>query len=293
MSSRGHSRQVEGNPPHAPLQQSPFELQSSPGPRHGALHTGMPCESFRHAPRQQSESMMQGLAASRQLTPPTSQRPVTPLHTVEQHPPPAPPASPPHPSPLGRHAWGGATQRPASHRPEQQPLSSTHAPPTTLQMAPPHAPPLQASEQQSCALPHCVPSLSQNAAHEGPPWEVGVQRPLQHDDPYSHAAPGGAHVPEGRQYESSQRAEQQSPGPLQYCPLDRQVGPASLIVAQGAPSLAVALSAPPEVASSADASRAAASAAGALPKSTSSPHAAATVATTMMAIVEANGREAI
>lgn len=284
---------MDGKPPHAPLQQSPFELQSLPAPRHGAVHTGIPCESATQMPRQQSESMTQGLDVSRQLTPPTSQRPVAPLHTVEQHPPPPPPASVLHASPLGKHACAAAAQRPESHRPEQQPESSTHGPPTTLQMAPPHWPALQPSEQQSCASSHCAPLLSQNAPHEVPPCGPGAQRPLQHDAPYSHAAPGGEHVPEGRQYESSQRAEQQSPGPLQYCPLERQVGPASLIVEQGAASSAGALTASLAVASGADASRAAASTAGPLPRSTSSPQAAATAATTNTAIAEASGRDAI
>ena len=293
----GHSRQVDGNPPHAPLQQSSFELQPLPGPRHIAVHTGIPCESAMHLPRQQSESVTQGLDVSRQPpgpTPgPTSQRLVG-SHTPEQH---SKPASPLHDSPLGRHASEVAMQRPPSHRPEQQPLSSTHVPSTTLQMAPPHWPPLQASEQQSCASSHGAPSLSQNAPHESSLCGPCTQRWVQHDVPYSQGAPGGEHVPEGRQYESSQRAEQQSPGPLQYCPLERQVGPASLVVEQGAPSPAgippaSPEAASPEAASRADASRVAASAAGALPKSTSSPHAAATAATTITAIVEASGRDA-
>jgi hypothetical protein len=296
----GHSRQVDGNPPHAPLQQSSFELQPLPGPRHIAAHTGIPCESGVHVPRQQSESMTHGLDVSRQppgpSPGPTSQRPVG-SHTPEQQ---SEPASPLHASPLGKHASEVATQRSAaSHRPEQHPLSSAHMPPTTLQMAPPHWPPLQASEQQSCASSQGAPLLSQYAPHEGaPPRGPCMQRSVQHCVPYSHAAPGGAHVPEGRQYESSQRAEQQSPGPLQYCPLERQVGPASLVDEQGAPSLAGIPPASPETASaeaasSADASRVAASAAGALPKSTSSPHAAATAPTTITAIAEASGREAI
>jgi len=183
-------------PPHAPLQQSPSVLQSCPSARHGAEHTGIPCESGVHVPRQQSTSAVQGLDVSRQLPGPRSQRPIATSHTLEQH---APEASAPQPSPLGRQGVGGNAQRPPLHHPEQQLPSSAHALPTTLHSEPPHWPPLQASAQQSCASSHEEPSGLQNGPQEREPRGVGSHRSLQHSVLLAHRAPGAAQVPDGRQ----------------------------------------------------------------------------------------------
>jgi hypothetical protein len=106
---------------------------------------------------QQSESMMQGLDASRQAPEPRSHRPVR-----SQESPPAqhglPPPSTLQPSPVGRHTDdAGAHVPPPSQRAEQHWLLTMHDPPAVTHSGPPHVPPLHPSEQHSLGSSHWVP----------------------------------------------------------------------------------------------------------------------------------------
>jgi hypothetical protein len=69
----------------------------------------------------------------------------------------------------------------------------------TAQIAPPHWPPLHASEQQSWASLQSAPSSAQKVPHERPPRASGSHRSLQHEERSSQGAPGAEHVPDGRQ----------------------------------------------------------------------------------------------
>lgn len=145
-----------GTPAHMPPQQSPAELQFWPSTRQEAVQTGMPFEPVVQVPRQQSPSTSQGVPVSRHGPAPRSQRFVDPLQAPEQHALELPPVQP---SPDARqtvlessvHTW-------LSHEREQHSPSSAQAAFATLQIAPPHDPPLQASEQQSVATSQDEPS---------------------------------------------------------------------------------------------------------------------------------------
>jgi hypothetical protein len=140
------------------------------------------------------------------------------------------PASPPvQPSPDGRQTrLESNAHTPFSQDPEQHSLSSTHAPPTTTQIGPPHSPPWHASEQQPRAWPHGEPSGAQYARHLRV-LSSGSHRPLQHVLRALQELAGAVQVPDGRHVADSHRLEQHAAAPVHAAPLAAQgVGPHSL-----------------------------------------------------------------
>jgi hypothetical protein len=148
---------------------------------------------------------------------PRSQRSVNSSHTFEQQP--APPSAA-HASAVGRQLVVVMMHRPMAHLPEQQSVSPLQLWSAVWQIGPPHWPPLHASEQQSAGSLQDAPFAWQNSEHERDPRSPGSQRPLQHVLRSSHEAPGGEHVPGGRQYPPSHRPEQQLVASRQFCPFD-------------------------------------------------------------------------
>jgi hypothetical protein len=79
---------------------------------------------------------------------------------------------------------------------EQQSESPAQLAPATAQRAPPHVPPLHASEQQSWAAEHFAPSGTQYPRHTVAPLSpVGSQRELQHVLRVAQAEPGEVQAP--------------------------------------------------------------------------------------------------
>ena len=105
-----------------------------------------------------------------------------------------------HVSPVGRHVEFAASIKhffvAGSQRFEQQSELTAHVSLSTLQMVPPHVPPLQASVQQSCASTHATPSARHASRHWMTPAMpvTGSQSPLQHWLPVVHAVVGPMHA---------------------------------------------------------------------------------------------------
>jgi hypothetical protein len=151
---------VCGARPQRPLAQSAGDVHAAPSASGIAVHTGTPLAPREQVPRQQSPSCTQGVPFGRQTPAPKSQREVA-LSQVPQHGVPPPDVQF---SPVGRHvALGSMMHLPSvvEQIPPQQSASSAHASPFCLQRTPPHAPALQASEQQSRARVQAAPSARQ------------------------------------------------------------------------------------------------------------------------------------
>jgi hypothetical protein len=193
-------------------------MQAAPSASGAAVQTGTPAAPGEHVPRQQSPSCTQGVPFDRQGPAPKSQREVM-SSQAPQHGEPPPEVQF---SPVGRHVAIGSMMHLRSlveQMPPQQSASTAHASPFCLQSAPPQAPPLQATEQQSSARVQAAPSARQYGRHARVAvYGTGSQRPLQHSAREAHATWGPEQVPGSRQTLPTHRAEQQSTAAAQAAP---------------------------------------------------------------------------
>jgi hypothetical protein len=210
---------VGGAPPQRPLAQSVGDMQLAPSASGAAVQTGTPAAPGEQVPRQQSPFCTQGVPFGRQLPAPKSQRDVVSSHAAQHGVPPPDVQF----SPVGRHVATGSMMHLRSvveQMPPQQSALMAHASPYCLQSAPPHAPALQASEQQSSARVHAAPSGRQYGKHARVAvFGTGSQRPLQHSAREVHVTLGPEHVPGSRQTLPMHREEQQSTAATQAAPL--------------------------------------------------------------------------
>jgi hypothetical protein len=147
-------------PPHWPPQQSSFVVHDAPVTAHADVHTDTPASPGWHEPLQHVSFAPHGASRGRHGPGPKPHRPdamsQAPQHggTVTDW---------LQSSPAARQSVAASRHRPSddSHWPEQHSPSVVHGSPSMVQIAPPHVPPLHASEQQSEGTVHAVPSTRQ------------------------------------------------------------------------------------------------------------------------------------
>ncbi len=168
-----------------------------------------------HAPLQQSAGAPQSEPIARHAPAPWSQRLFT--HVAQQDAPPPELQS----SAVARQpaVVSSAHFLSPPQTPEQHVSALTQSSPSREHSVCPHTPPLQPSEQQSCARVHVSPSRLQNSRHRlAAALGTGSHEPLQQSARETQTAPGIMHAPFGMHAPDSQRPEQHSPASEQVSP---------------------------------------------------------------------------
>ncbi len=151
---------ASGMPPHRPSQQSSFVAHEAPVAVQAEVQTVTPASFASQLPLQHVSPVLHGASRGKHGPGPNPHRPSAVSHesqhggtTTESE----------QSSPAARHSVAERMHLPISdsHCPEQQSLSAWQVAPLMAQRAPPHWPPLQASEQQSDGTVQGVPSTRQ------------------------------------------------------------------------------------------------------------------------------------
>jgi hypothetical protein len=181
--------------------------------------------STEQVPLQQSPLLAHTAPVARQGPGPGSHR----LDVVSQVPQHCVPPPELQSSPEGRQvSTGSRTHRlpcDGSHSFEQHCALLVQAEPSRRHSPPPHAPSLHASEQQSLARVHAVPSPWHAARHTSVVLpSAGSHRPLQQSERDAHGVPAPEHVPGATHAPEAQWVEQQSEALPHASPSARQAG---------------------------------------------------------------------